>query len=75
VNLAAGKEGGVMRETFGKGARVPWQRCGGTISFTEAEVTTHGGKQFVELKCKSPACPIYDKPRLYDTEAVEIRYG
>jgi hypothetical protein len=64
-----------MRETFGKGTNVPCERCGRTISFTEAEVIQHDGKQFVELKCISPARPVYDKPRLYDKEAAEIHYG
>jgi hypothetical protein len=61
-----------MLETYGKGTHVACSECGRKIFITEAEVNVRDGKRCVELTCISPGCVAYNKPRLYDEEALEI---
>jgi len=63
---------GLMKELYGEGTHARCSECGRKIRITEAEVTEHGGKRFVELKCPQPGCVAYQKPRLYDEDALEI---
>jgi hypothetical protein len=61
-----------MIESYGKGTHIQCSECGRNIFITEAEVTVRDGKRWVELTCKSPGCVVYDQPRLYDEDTLEI---
>ncbi len=61
-----------MLETYGQGTHVPFKECGRKIFITEANVTVRDGRRWVELKCPQPGCIAYDKPHLYDEDALEI---
>lgn len=61
-----------MLEAYGKGTHVQCSECGRKIFIAEAKVTLRDGKRLVELTCRSPGCVAYEKPRLYNGDALEI---
>jgi len=61
-----------MREVYGAGTHAECSECGRHIHISAAEVIVRDGKRLVELRCPQPGCVAYQKPRLYDENALYI---